>query len=412
MAAVTPSRPARRPVDAERVPGTEPTPGSGRAGRSLRAVGWVATPVLGVLLAVLATTLDHASAQQPVDTWHALEPWTPTVLPARVGYAVQPWAGRLAAATLLTLGLCLALLAVVVLRRVPARRRAVRVVALWLAVVVAAVLVVGGAELGSLLRTVERSGGGAGPTVRLFVLPALGGAARWGLLWGWAPAVVTALLRPGRGAGREEDGRRGRPRRALALVGVLVLATAGSAAWLVRAAYEAAVSTETQVVRPPVVEPVPDPPAASAPVAAPTPAGACDPADLAVTVVGQDAALGFRVLTLAVTSTAPAPCVVQGRPDLAFADADGDAVRPAVVPGTRAAETGDPPDPAPLTLEPGAAAWADVTWRAQAPAGSRTVATVHAAPWAGLERTALAAALDVVDGGAVAVSPWYAPPVG
>jgi hypothetical protein len=60
----------------------------------------------------------------------------------------------------------------------------------------------------------------------------------------------------------------------------------------------------------------------------------------------------------------------------------------------------------PITLAPGAAAQASLGWNAMAPAGSTTVGTILVAPYAGAVRQKSSAVLDIVNGGAVAVTAW------
>jgi hypothetical protein len=372
-----------------------------------RSLGWIVFPLVGTLCAAAAAVLRRTvRAPATADTWNRIEGWLPTLLPARAGYAVDPWPALIWTSLLLTLALALAVASTVVLAGVRERPWWWRALALWVAAVVVAVGVVGLAQAGEWWLDVELFGGRGGSHVRTFTLPALAEAARWGLLWGWLPALATALVGTPRPATR---------RRAVVAALILLVAAGGSGAWLARVTHDAAVSTMTEVAQPEPEAPEPvgptDPPPAVALTPDPGSPDRCPAQAVEVRIAWLDAATGSRIAVLEARNVSERSCVLDGYPDLAFADDAGDAVRPDVHPGsegTFGALDADAP-PQPVELAPGDVATASLTWSgSQAPAGSRTVGTVLMAPWAGAPRTSQDEFLDVVDGGPVGLSPWTA----
>ena len=68
----------------------------------------------------------------------------------------------------------------------------------------------------------------------------------------------------------------------------------------------------------------------------------------------------------------------------------------------------DDPGLEPLTLRPGGSARALLGWNAMAAAGDVQTGAVLVAPYAGTGREKLPLVLDIVNGGAVAVTAWHA----
>lgn len=138
-----------------------------------------------------------------------------------------------------------------------------------------------------------------------------------------------------------------------------------------------------------------------APVGAPAPA--CT--DLEVAVAGFDAALGSRYLLLRATNATPGPCLVEGRPDVAFQRASGTLV-PDVETGTR---TGTPA-PEPLVVAPGGTVAAQLRWGAMSTALDPDVTVaLLVTPVPGAATVTLDApegGLDVLAGAAVEIGPW------
>ncbi|MGI6879839.1 DUF4232 domain-containing protein [Microbacterium sp. gxy059] len=385
--------------------------GSGPDGTEGRGSdGWLglaAFSLLGVLAVVGADLVRRTvawSASGPARS--AFDAWTPTIVPAHAGYTVDPWPDRIWVTLLLALGLLLAAGWMLL----PGRRRPVprwlRALALWLCVVAAAVVVTGVAQLGEWILDIETFGGRGGSRIRGFTLPALGEAARWGLLWGWIPALASALI----GAtGPRIANRRG----ALVLLIALLTAAVAAGAGLATSTYGAALSARTEVASredpasPDGQDPLApaDPPPSVAPVADPDFPTRCAADDVEVTIAGVDAATGSRLLALEARNTSSAACDLRGWPDLAFASADGEEIRPAIARTTRT-PSGQDVDDEPVTIAPDGVARADLTWRA--PTGRPEDLAVLMAPWAGADRIAETETLDIVDDGEMDLTPWHA----
>ncbi len=157
---------------------------------------------------------------------------------------------------------------------------------------------------------------------------------------------------------------------------VLVLVIIGSGIALVGISYGTRQSTATGV-RPSTPEPAPDPP----PTVNPRPEqpydGRC-PADALRLTYAQDTALGTRYGNVTALNVSSTTCTLRGRPDFAFIDADGKAVYPMLTPGDVLTKGGGTPST--VDLAPGRSAQAELRWRADGPAGSRTVDTIWLAP--------------------------------
>ncbi|WP_313558148.1 DUF4232 domain-containing protein, partial [Miniimonas arenae] len=188
----------------------------------------------------------------------------------------------------------------------------------------------------------------------------------------------------------------------LALITLVLLAGASRAA---------SISTATEVAQPPVAVATPtDPPAVRASVAPPATVdpGSCAEESLTMAIGGFDAASGLRVATVTATNASALPCTLEARPDLAFADAEGNEVRPDLLAG--AGWSGEGAEVVPLALAPGQSAAAELQWRADAPGGVFDVQEVWLAPWAGALRTVLPEPMDLRDGTELMVSAWFAVP--
>lgn len=300
-------------------------------------------------------------------------------------------------------------------------RRGTVILALWCVVILAAAVTGGLVALGGIAAN--------WPPSRLLelaspVVPAVSTAAYWGVLWGWLPAVLAArpLLQQAvagptspatsaRSASRDEPGSRSwlRPLPA-ALFAVLLVA----AFPLAQSANQAAAPA------PPVAEPLPEPVVyGSPPVSAAVESGApesvnpdpeggrwCTGGDTAVVLGGGDAATGHRAQELLINNTGEAACTLARYPDIAFDDEGGSAMSVLVFRGGTFMT--DDPRLEPVVLQPGTSARALLGWNAMAAAGDTRVGTVLAAPYAGTEREKLPVVLDIVNGGAVAVTAWQA----
>jgi hypothetical protein len=159
-------------------------------------------------------------------------------------------------------------------------------------------------------------------------------------------------------------------------------------------------------VQQPQVDPVPTgtPPAPVAPGDHPLDPAWCLSSQVAIDVLGGDAATGHRMAVVGLTNIAEDACVLPDYPDVAFADEHGVAVDAAVRHG--GGFMTDDPGPAALLLQPGASAHAELAW--DATDGRSTIPTLYAAPVAGAERqyVTLDHPFDITAESEVAVTAW------
>jgi uncharacterized protein DUF4232 len=284
--------------------------------------------------------------------------------------------------------------AVLLVRRSAARRDARPPFATWwLAVALAAVAAALGSGLGELLV--------AWPPPRLRMLldplpPFLQGAALWGVVWGWLPALVARRL-------DAHDVRGSRSRIAPAVV--LPLAALALAAALVAPMLKVA---PPEVAAAPTATPAPTRDGPAVPAVAPgshaVPAAWCSDDQVQVGLGGGDAATGHRVESLTVTNTTGVDCSLRGYPDVVFADAT-DALLPVhLVPGG-SFMTKDP-GPTTVLLHPGQRAVSELGWDGQPNDPGNTARYVHLAAYPGAERAALPFVGDIVRGCSVGVTAW------
>jgi hypothetical protein len=329
----------------------------------------------------------------------------PGTIPGWLASSAGPWPVLGVVVSALAAGALAFALAPLVLSAAGPQRRGLLLLALWFVVLLAAALVGGLVALGGIAAY--------WPPLRLLdlvtpVAPAVATATYWGLLWGWLPTVLAARAL-GHGAAAPEGGRARwlRPVPAV-LFGMLLVA----AFPLAQAANRA------EAPEPPVAEPLPEPvvygsPGVSAAVEdgapeSPNPSGEpwCTGGDTAVVLGGGDAAIGHRAQELRITNTGDADCLLARYPDIAFDDEGGFAMSVLVFRGGTFMT--DDPGLEPRTLPPGGSARALLGWNAMAAAGDVQAGAVLVAPYAGTGREKLPLVLDIVNGGAVAVTAWHA----
>jgi hypothetical protein len=334
----------------------------------------------------------------PVGTWLQITPWN----------ILLPCLGALLFAGLLALGL-IGMLAWGPWRAAP---RGVGFLCIWLSAVIAAYLVAAVWAFGATIAN-------AAPTGLEWAFrsaqPDLLASASFGVVWGWLPALVAVLV-----AGRRVPDAPGdaQPRRPVRLRWAVILAVAlvigtGAGVVLAQPAAERAdrIAAGGTADGLPAVTPSPTPrPAAAPPRVAPNAvspgANWCPPAQTVLSASGVEGALGHRALTLVLINRSRAACVVDGYPDVAFADADGHAV--AIDVGHGSSYTAADPGPTELTVAPGASVEAHLGWAATG-ARDDTVSSLRAAAYPGGERTPLAIDSDLVAGTSVSVTAWAAP---
>ncbi len=147
--------------------------------------------------------------------------------------------------------------------------------------------------------------------------------------------------------------------------------------------------------------------AGAAPVAEARPAGTCAPADLTLGALGFDAAAGRRFLTVTARNDGTAECVLAGAPAVRFVADDGSETDVLLEP--------DDDGLAPITLAPGATAWAALSWRGGSTADNPPlVTTLLVAPHPGDPESVVGLAgipgvgdgLDLLGGGTATIGSW------
>ena len=258
-----------------------------------------------------------------------------------------------------------------------------------------------------------------------YVSEALPDAGYWGIVWGWAPALVAVLLARRVGSPAKvapdattapdavaaRDAAAPAARRAAAapaLVAALLVLVAGVGIVASVPAADTANRALNDDTPPAVVEPqptyTPPPPASVAPGDFVIPADWCTGDQLSLLAGGGDAATGHRQFSFSATNISGAPCVLEGYPDVAFGnDESGDLGVTVFHGGSFMTEDAGS---APITLEPGAQALTQLGWNANATAGVFATQTVWAAPYPGAERLPFRQELDITAGSTVAVTAW------
>jgi Protein of unknown function (DUF4232) len=256
------------------------------------------------------------------------------------------------------------------------------------------------------------------------VQPQLLASGSFGLVWGWAPALLTVLV------GTRMTATASAPRVSygppivqrssgipLTMAVVLAVAVVTIAAGIgistaqpaaARASRIAAggapkglpatmpAPTSTLAPPPPLVAPDPVQPAGNW----------CQPEDTSLTVSATDGALGHRDLTLVIGNRSTQSCVVDGYPDVAFASSGGPAVSVSVEHGSSYLATD--PEATAIMLSPGASAESHLAWDATGKT-TNTAAVLWAATYPGAQRAQLPINTDIADGSTVSVTAWATP---
>ena len=358
-------------------------------------------------------------------SWSGLLPASVgAVLPATIPFSpgVRPWAWGVGT-TLLAAAVVFLVARLLVPLATRVDDRTARVALAWFAIVLAG----GAAGLALDLATIVA----ALPAPRLrMLLDGLGTDATigawWGVVQGWLPALLVRRraavpapstpepddeLTAGRTAATPSRARR----RQTVLVATAVVAVAavvatgalGQRAARVASAQEAAVAEGAD----PALGALPDPYAEGTPV--PTLDPGRDPdrdpswctRDQAMMLLGEPgAATGHRSQTLRLTNYTDAPCVVEGYPDVAFADQNGHELAVTVEQG--GSFLAEDPGYGQFELPAGASAVTTLGWDAGATSGALVARTLYAAPFATDERGSWPVELDVVAGSVVHVTAW------
>ncbi|MFT4110082.1 DUF4232 domain-containing protein [Propionicimonas sp.] len=361
-------------------------------------LGWLSLPLIGGASVIAGWALRERRGASVL---------LPDLSLGAAGDLPQPRSDLLVFAVAVTLGLALATLANLVLRAVGESRPGRRFVALWSAAGCAALLTSGAVALGSAL-----AGGTPPSRAALFALVVewVWASLRWALGWGLLAAAVTTWLAPRRPAADLGPVLHLRVAVASGLAFSTLLAGIGLGA-LTAAVFSPRSGPPAAMPRPAVAAPVPsvepsDPPLPVNPVADRAFSGRCVESDVVVSYQGLDAAAGGRYASVAVLNRGHGTCVLNGFPDIAFADLLGDNIRVKLTHGGD--WRGRRATPAPVRLDPGEVAHAELTWRADAGAEDREARTILVAAWAGAKRASFGGLFQVKNGTQVRVSPWLA----
>lgn len=354
---------------------------------------WAAVTAAGVwLVATLINQWIAAPGTGPVII--GLKPLIPATGPSGLAGIPAPWPFLVPLAAALALGSLLLALLPAVLGQVPRPKPLALFLAGWACVVAAAALLGALLALGAIVA-------GWPPARWSFIFsgvqPQVGAGAYWGLVWGWIPAAVAVLVNRHSTEAATAPSRRKSPAWRGTRAIVDILPALGFAVVLVAAISLAAAAP--RATTPVASEPPPAPkhfghPDVSAAVEEGAPGSAhpegghwCS-GDAVHSEFGiGDAATGHRSQLLRVTNTSGQACRLGNYPDIAFDNAEGDAMNVLFYRGGSFMTEDD--GPAAVILEPGSSATAELGWNAMATAGVPTPGTALVAPYAGAARARL-----------------------
>jgi hypothetical protein len=390
--------------------------GSTSAQRAGRAT-WVVVPVVAAGLWLLSGALAVAV------TWNGVLPNSVNaVLPQTLPFspAVHPWSWSLTTTVLAALVVALVARLVVPMTG-RADDRSVRFVVAWFAVVLA------GAAAGLAVDVAAIVGALPAPRLRM-LLDGLGTNATvgawWGVVQGWLPALVVlrraaVSRRPASEPVAARPSTRSPLRRRAVLVAVAVVAAAAVVTTGALGQRAARVTSAQEAARAEGADPeqgaLPDPYAEGTPVPTRDPAGDPDrdpswcTEDQAMLLLGDPgAATGHRSQTIRFMNHSDAPCVVEGYPDVAFADQNGNELAVTVEHG--GSFLAEDPGSAQFELPAGASAITTLGWDAGATSDALVARTMYAAPFATDERGSWPVEYDIVAGSVVHVTAWALEP--
>ncbi|WEO76250.1 DUF4232 domain-containing protein [Cryobacterium sp. SO2] len=289
--------------------------------------------------------------------------------------------------------------------------RSTRFLALWFVAVLTGVLAILPFAVSAIITEFP-------PSRAAFILDPAGSlilhSGYWGLICGWIPALLASRSRARVAVPAAEATPAASRRPALLLAGVVVLAlglsglSVGAGARAARvASAEASAVAEGQTLGD-----APDPDVESTPPPTVAPGADLDDIDptwctpeQATPLLGDpDAATGHRVLSIEVMNFSDTPCVLDGYPDLAFADADGSAIDVTITHG--GSFMAEDPGAMPITVPAHGYGVTRIGWNAMATDGELATYTLYSALYPGLERGSWPITLDIVAGGEVFVTAW------
>lgn len=289
------------------------------------------------------------------------------------------------------------------------RRRLVVVV--WFAAIAAGGLVGLAADIAIIFSSLP-------PARAQMLLNGLGTSASvgayWGLVQGWIPAVLVSRF--GTADVSETPTSATWPRRhASALIaGAAVLAlVAFTATGIAGLRAARTVATQQEAISNGFDDDsgaLPDPYAEGTPVPSIAPDGIqpapdwCVPEQAMLLLGDRDAATGHRSYSIRLMNFSDEPCVIEGYPDIAFADQNNNALDVTVEDGGSFMATD--PGAARIEIPAGGAAIAYLGWNANSTDGVLIASTMYAAPFAGETRGSWPITSDIIEGATVAVTAW------
>lgn len=277
-------------------------------------------------------------------------------------------------------------------------------VALWFAAILASTTLGLVIDLRSVVDYLQDFGLRGLTTASIEAAPA---TAYWGVVWGWIPALLVRR--------RLQAGDTAQPKAVVAVsaalisvVLVIVIGLFGTDAWRDQIARENAESQgldeEDGAFPDPGAEgePVPEvAPGVSAPRLEPD---RCTPDTSTLLLGGNDAATGHRIQVITLMNFTDEPCVIEGYPDIAFADQNGNELDVSVVTGS--SFMAEDPGPALISIPAQGEAKTTISWDANATAGALVARQLYAASLPGFTRGSWPVELDVVAGAEVSISAW------
>lgn len=248
------------------------------------------------------------------------------------------------------------------------------------------------------------------------------GGAYWGVLYGWIPALAAA-----HGKHRPTDRSTSQPANAgvpvkisplivrwwvvglaiLTIAALITVTTLGSRAERV-ANQQLTLEDQPEMPDGVTVDPYAagDPPPAAIPAEGTRKLEWCTPEQAMLLLGTPDAATGHRVLPIRLMNFSEEECVVEGYPDIAFADQNGNLLSVVLTHGSSfmANDAGA----LPVAVPPGGYAVTYLGWNANSTHGELVVSTIHAAQVAGDKRGSWSGqpGLDIIEGSEVFVTAW------
>jgi len=239
--------------------------------------------------------------------------------------------------------------------------------------------------------------------------------AYWGLLYGWIPGLIAARF-----ARNHPNDQPASPKARVWLILVAVLALAAVLTTAVFGMRAARVASAQASALAEGVDPadgaLPDPLAEGTPVptvapeAVETTADWCTPDKAVLLLGGSDAATGHRLQSVQLMNFTDEPCVIEGYPDFAFGDQNGNALDVTIERGSSfmAQDAGATR----IEIPAQGTAVANIGWDANATAGALVARSLYAAATAGEVRGSWPIENDIVEGSTVTITAWALPTVG